>query len=79
VYIAPQLLKVQEADVNNIDADSNNSYKISTTPPAGDNYTSGSEANKYRTKYVFKTPLTFTIVESGVTKYITFRTILDQE
>lgn len=79
MYIAPQLLKVQEADVNNVSATSSSSYIISTESPAGDNYTSGTEANKYRTKYVFKTPLTFTIIESGVTKYITFRTILDQE
>ncbi len=79
LYIAPQLLKVQEADVNNISANSGSSYIISTETPAGDNYTSGTEANNYRTKYVFKTPLTFTIVESGVTQYITFRTKFDQE
>jgi hypothetical protein len=28
---------------------------------------------------VFKTPLTFTIIEGGVTQYITFRTAFDQE
>ena len=78
VYIAPQLMKVQEADINNISANSGSSYQISTESPAGDNYTSGTVANSYRTKYIFKTPLTFTIVESGVTQYITFRTILDQ-
>ena len=32
-----------------------------------------------QTKYIFKTPLTFTIFESGVLTYITFKTALDQE
>jgi hypothetical protein len=73
------MFKVQEADSANIEADSGSSYMVSTRPPASDNYTSGSIANKYRTVYVFKTPLTFTIVEGGVTKYITFKTMMDQE
>jgi hypothetical protein len=79
VYIAPQLLKVQEADYANIDANSGDPYKISTTPPVSDYYTAGDATNKYQTKYVFKTPLTFTIIEDGVKKYITFRTKFDQE
>jgi hypothetical protein len=79
IYIAPQMFKVQEADTANIDANNNNSYKISTRPPVSDNYTAGSIATQYNTAYVFKTPLTFTIVESGVTNYITFRTLMDQE
>lgn len=79
VHIAPQLLKVQEADYANITANNGDSYKISTAPPVSDYYTAGDATNKYQTKYVFKTPLTFTIIESGVTKYITFRTKFDQE
>lgn len=79
IYVAPQVIRVQEADINNLDANSGNAYVISTVPPSGDGYISGSVANDYRTTYVFKTPLTFTIVESGVTTYITFRTVLDQE
>ena len=79
IYIAPQLLKVQEAQYSNISAFSGEAYKISTDPPASDYYTTGEATNNYQTKYVFKTPLTFTIVESGVTQYITFRTKFDQE
>lgn len=79
IYINPQVLRVQEASYANVDANSGNSYKISTQAPASDTYPTGSLANDYQTTYVFKTPLTFTIVESGVVKYITFRTMLDQE
>ena len=79
IYVAPQVIRVQEADITNLNANSGQSYLITTVPPSGDGYISGSVANDYRTTYIFKTPLTFTIVESGVTKYITFRTILDQE
>jgi hypothetical protein len=78
LYVAPQILRVQEADRNNVDAD-DSSYKISTQPPSSDYYLSGSEANEYYKTYIFKTPLTFTIIESGVTQYITFITKLDQE
>jgi hypothetical protein len=78
IYIRPQVVRVQEAQHANIDAQ-DNSYKISTEPPASDRYPTGALANTYQAKYVFKTPLTFTIVESGVTQYITFRTIFEQE
>lgn len=73
------MVRVQEADTNNIDSGNGNSYLISTVAPTGDGYVAGTESNKYYTTFVFKTPLTFTIVESGVTQYITFRTIMDQE
>jgi len=79
IYSAPQVIRVQEADVNNMNANSGEAYLVSTKPPAIDSYASGSASNSYNKKCVFKTPLTFTIVESGVTQYITFRTIMDQE
>jgi hypothetical protein len=79
IYIEPQVILVQEAQFANIDANSGNSYKISTEAPASDTYPTGSIQNAYQTKYVFKTPLTFTIVETGVLTYITFKTMLDQE
>ncbi len=78
IYVAPQVFRVQEADASNISIE-DQSYLVSTSPPAGDNYIAGDASNDYRKACVFKTPLTFTIVESGVTKYITFRTIMDQE
>ena len=79
IHIAPQLLKVQEADYNLVQSISGESYLISTQGPSGDAYIVGDNTDRYRTTYVFKTPLTITIVESGVVQYITFRTILDQE
>jgi hypothetical protein len=79
VFTPPQLLRVQEVSYEHVSADSGDSWKISTTRPSGENYTIGDSADKYRTTYIFKTPLTFTIVEGGVTQYITFRTMLDQE
>jgi len=79
IYIAPQVLRVQQADISNITANSNESFVVGTSPPVSDDYIAGSTATQYDTTYVFKTPLTFTIVEGGVTTYITFRTVLDQE
>jgi hypothetical protein len=79
IYIRPQVVRVQEASITNISANSGESYKVSTKAPASDTYPNGDANNKYQTKYIFKTPLTFTIVEGGVVQYITFRTMLDQE
>jgi hypothetical protein len=79
VYIAPQLLRVQEAAYENISSDSGDSWKISIIAPSSDYYVAGNAANRYNTTYIFKTPLTFTIVEGGVKNYITFRSALDQE
>lgn len=79
IFIAPQILKVQEADIDNVNANSGDSWVQSTRPPVSDGYVAGGIENKYQTTYAFKTPLTFTIVESGVTQYITFRTKFDQE
>jgi hypothetical protein len=79
IHIAPQVIRVQEVDYDSVNSISGESYRISSQPPSGDTYIVGNDANQYRTTYVFKTPLTFTIVESGVVKYITFRTIMDQE
>lgn len=79
VVVAPQLLRVQEVDLSHVTSTSDDVVLISTNAPTGENYVTGSVANKYRTTYVFKTPLTFSVVEGGVKKYITFRTTMDQE
>ena len=79
VIVPAQLLRVQEAEIINVSANSEDSWLISTSAPSGDNYISGNDTNKYHTTFIFKTPLTFSIVEAGVKKYITFRTGLDQE
>jgi hypothetical protein len=78
IHIMPQLLRVQEVSYADVSADSGDSWKISTEPP-NSQYIVGDPSNLYQTTYIFKTPLTFTIVEGGVTKYVTFRSMLDQE
>lgn len=78
IYIFPQIVRVQQTSPQYVDADGS-SYRISNQPPASDTYPTGSVANDYQTTFIFKTPLTFTIYESGVLKYITFRSILEQE
>lgn len=79
VVVAPQLLRVQEAEVINVNSTDGDVWKISTTGPTGDNYITGGTNNNYHTTYIFKTPLTFSIFEGGVKKYITFRSTMDQE
>jgi hypothetical protein len=79
VYVPAQILRVQEASRGNVNAIDGDSWLITTSAPASDNYIAGTEQNNYQTTYIFKTPLTFSIVEGGVKKYITFRTALDQE
>ena len=79
LYLAAHVVRVQEADPENVSSTSSESYIISTHTPSGDHYISGNTTNDFYTTYIFKTPLTFTIKEGGVIKYITFRTILDQE
>jgi hypothetical protein len=78
IYTYPQIVRVQQASFTNVNADGE-SYTISNQPPASDTYPTGSVANDYETTFIFKTPLTFTIYESGVVKYITFKTDVDQE
>lgn len=79
VYVPAQVVRVQEVSNGNLSADSEDVYLVSTTAPTSDDYVTGSVLNKYETTYIFKTPLTFTVVEGGVTKYITFRSTLEQE
>ena len=79
IYTFPQIVRVQQASIANVDANSGDSYIISNQPPASDTYPTGSIENDYLTTFIFKTPLTFTIYESTVLKYITFKTIVDQE
>lgn len=80
VVVAPQLLRVQEVALANLNSISNaGSWSISSSVPKSENYVTGDNSNQYKTTYIFKTPLTFSIIEGGVKKYLTFRTILDQE
>jgi hypothetical protein len=74
-----QVVRVQQANLSKVSANSGESWLISSDLPLSDFYVTGATANEYQTTYIFKTPLTFSIVESSVTKYITFRTIMDQE
>jgi hypothetical protein len=74
-----QVIRVQEGNEDDVSAISYEGWKISEKKPASDNYISGSITTNYNTNYIFKTPLTFTIKESGVKKYITFNSCIDQE
>lgn len=78
VHLPSQITRVQEADNRHLEDDVD-SYLISVNPPSDDNYITGDATNDFNTTFVFKTPLTFTIVESGVKKFITFRSMFDQE
>ena len=79
VDVPGQVLKVQAAARALVNATENDNWRISTQRPESDNYITGNALDGFSTTYVFKTPLTFTIKESGVTKYIVFRTTFDQE
>lgn len=79
IHIAPQVMKIQIGDPSSVTAGSGNSYLISTSAPNGENYVIGNNSNSYWTSYIFKTPLTFTIMEGGVKQYITFTSHIDQE
>jgi hypothetical protein len=80
VVIAPQLIRVQEAgSITSSTTNNSDVWTISSSAPSGDNYVSGDSTNNFKTTYIFKTPLTFSIFEGGVKKYITFKTALDQE
>ena len=79
VYTPPQLIRVQQADRNYVYSSSDVVWRETTNPPTSEDYITGNTSDNYGTTYIFKTPLTFTIVEGGVKKYITFKTKLDQE
>ena len=79
VHLPAQVIRVQQANPEHINSTSDNIYTISSERPSNDDFLYGNTTTKFNTTYVFKTPLTFTIVESGVTQYITFRTIFNQE
>lgn len=75
IYVNPTVQKIQFTKF----VDDSSSWRLTTEPPSGDNYTIGTDLNKYRSTWIFKTPLTFTIVESGVTKYITFNSQVSED
>jgi hypothetical protein len=79
IYTFPQIVRVQQASLTNVNSNSGNSYTISNQAPASDTYPTGTVANDYDTTFIFKTPLTFTTYVGGNIEYITFKTILDQE
>lgn len=77
VYIPGVVTKVQQAPVSAMnDA---GIFEVSTVAPASDEYIAGDAVNNYFTSWVFKKPLTITIIEGGVTTYITLRTAFDED
>lgn len=79
VDVPAQVLKIQGAVQDLVNSTQDDNWRISTQRPESDNYITGNALDGFKTTYVFKTPLTFTIKESGVTQYIVFRTMFDQE
>jgi len=79
IYTFPQIVRVQQASLANVDSYSNFSYTVSNQAPASDTYPTGTVANDYDTTFIFKTPLTFTTYVGGNIEYITFKSVLDQE
>lgn len=78
IFINPVMTKVQLVPQNQIST-SDAAFTASDYPPSGDNYTSGSPMDTYKTSWIFKTPLTFTYQSSGVTKYITMYSLLQTD
>jgi hypothetical protein len=74
MYSPGVVTKIQRAPRNHLYSGA--VFRTDTNPPASDLYTEGSDADNYRTTWVFKKPLTIQTVEDGVTKYITFNTML---
>jgi hypothetical protein len=75
VYINGTVQRVQWVNEDNI---GDGSYAISTTAPSGDTYTQFGNG-VYNSTWIFNKPLTITIIESGVTQYITFSSRLDED
>lgn len=46
-------------------------YAITSTPPSSDEYVFGTESDKFRTVFIFKTPLTISYKEDGTPRYLT--------
>jgi hypothetical protein len=76
IYTPGVMTKVQQ--IPNSAMEENETAMISSEPPSSTEYVFGNQANNYMTSWVFKHPLTITIVESGVTRYITFSTVFDR-
>jgi hypothetical protein len=53
-------------DINNA------GYGISSQPPTGDNYITGSQGNNYHTVWIFKTPVTIRYYVGSTPYYLTY-------
>jgi len=74
MVVAPIMTRVQISSKTMLNTGA--VFKTTSTPPSGDNYVFGDEADSYRTLWILKTPLTISTIESGVLVYITFNTTL---
>jgi len=50
----------------------NSAYGISSQPPTGDDYISGSQGNNYHTVWIFKTPVTIRYYDGSTPYYLTY-------
>jgi hypothetical protein len=74
LYTNGIMTKVQRSPKTDINSGS--TVRINTSPPSNHMYLEGDESVKYRTSWIFKTPLTITTLEDGDIKYITFTSTL---
>lgn len=74
IHVPAVMTKIQSSGKNELYT--SEAYQVSTVAPSGDDFVSGDASNNFRTTWIFKSPLTITIVESGVTKYITLSSFL---
>lgn len=75
VYQPCQVLRVQQVDHEHIQDSS--VYEFTNIPPTGDNYIPSSSYGK--STYIFKTPLTITVVEGGIQRYITLNSVVSED
>jgi hypothetical protein len=80
VFRAGQVIKVQFAEEGALEGTflgsdvDYSTYAITSKPPASDEFVYGTEADNYRTVYVFKTPITISYKDDGTARYLTLFT-----
>jgi hypothetical protein len=77
IYTPGVMTKVQQIPIGAMTDEK--TATISSEPPTSTEYVSGNQANNFMTAWVFKHPLTITILESGIIQYITFSTVFDRD
>lgn len=78
IYVNPVMTKVQICKESMVDTD-DTPYTNSTEAPSGDNYIFGNTSDQFKTSWIFKSPLTFTYLSGGQTRYVTMYSLLQTD